>query len=156
MDVSVPDAAAREDLSDFLAALCGWTFEVGGPETGYYTMAFSNGAPVAAINTDENGAGIWVPYFAAPDITATVAAVGAAGGQVFMGPMQVMAAGTMALARPNVARAAGKEVTVWWSQGFYEQENKAIIAAMAARSRRFCGRPSRSAMAMGRGLTSAS
>ena len=41
------------------------------------------------------------------------------------------AAGSVALARPNLARAAGGEVTVWWSQGFYEQENKAIINAMA-------------------------
>jgi multiple sugar transport system substrate-binding protein len=41
------------------------------------------------------------------------------------------AAGAAALARPNLARAAGGEVTVWWSQGFYEQENKAIINAMA-------------------------
>lgn len=41
------------------------------------------------------------------------------------------AAGAMSLAKPNLARAAGGEVTVWWSQGFYEQENKAIIASMA-------------------------
>lgn len=40
-------------------------------------------------------------------------------------------AGAAALASPYLARAAGKEVTVWWSQGFYEQENKAIINAMA-------------------------
>jgi len=40
-------------------------------------------------------------------------------------------AGTAALARPNLTRAAGGEVSVWWSQGFYEQENKAIINAMA-------------------------
>jgi multiple sugar transport system substrate-binding protein len=38
--------------------------------------------------------------------------------------------GTAALVRPRRARAAG-EVTVWWTQGFYEQENKAIIDAMA-------------------------
>ena len=40
------------------------------------------------------------------------------------------AVGTAALARPKRARAAG-EVTVWWTQGFYEQENKAIIDSMA-------------------------
>jgi len=38
--------------------------------------------------------------------------------------------GASALARPNLARAASGEVSVWWSQGFYPQENKAIIAAM--------------------------
>ncbi len=40
-------------------------------------------------------------------------------------------AGTATLATPYLARAAGGTVTVWWSQGFYEQENKAIINAMA-------------------------
>lgn len=40
------------------------------------------------------------------------------------------AAGTASLIRPKSARAAG-EVNVWWTQGFYEQENKAIIDQMA-------------------------
>lgn len=39
-------------------------------------------------------------------------------------------AGMAAVMRPRRARAAG-EVTVWWTQGFYEQENKAIIDWMA-------------------------
>ena len=39
-------------------------------------------------------------------------------------------AGLAAVMRPRRARAAG-EVTVWWTQGFYEQENKAIIDSMA-------------------------
>jgi multiple sugar transport system substrate-binding protein len=38
--------------------------------------------------------------------------------------------GAAALVRPKRASAA-KEVTVWWTQGFYEQENKAIIDSMA-------------------------
>ena len=37
-----------------------------------------------------------------------------------------------ALATPSIVRAAGGEVTVWWTQGFYEQENKAIVDAMAS------------------------
>ena len=40
------------------------------------------------------------------------------------------AAAATALARPRRAKAAG-EVTVWWTQGFYEQENKAVVDAMA-------------------------
>jgi multiple sugar transport system substrate-binding protein len=39
------------------------------------------------------------------------------------------------LARPRSAKAAG-EVTVWWTQGFYEQENKAVVDAMAAWEKR--------------------
>ena len=39
-------------------------------------------------------------------------------------------AGMAVVVRPRRAKAAG-EVTVWWTQGFYEQENKAIIDWMA-------------------------
>ena len=35
------------------------------------------------------------------------------------------------IARPRTAKAAG-ELTVWWSQGFYEAENKAVIDSFAA------------------------
>jgi multiple sugar transport system substrate-binding protein len=35
------------------------------------------------------------------------------------------------LARPRSATAA-RELTVWWSQGFYEAENKAVIDSFAA------------------------
>ena len=42
----------------------------------------------------------------------------------------ISAATAVALARPQRAKAAG-EVTVWWTQGFYEQENKAVVDAMA-------------------------
>ena len=36
------------------------------------------------------------------------------------------AAAAATVARPRFAKAAG-ELTVWWSQGFYEAENKAIV-----------------------------
>ena len=35
------------------------------------------------------------------------------------------------VARPRSAKAAG-EITVWWTQGFYEAENKAVIDNLAA------------------------
>src|ERR1700742_1317498 len=47
----------------------------------------------------------------------------------------VGAAATAAMARSKSAKAAG-EITVWWTQGFYEQENKAIVDMMAAWEKR--------------------
>jgi multiple sugar transport system substrate-binding protein len=41
------------------------------------------------------------------------------------------AAAAATVARPRSAKAAG-ELTVWWSQGFYEAENKAVIDSFAA------------------------
>jgi hypothetical protein len=40
-------------------------------------------------------------------------------------------AAAAAVARPRSIKAAG-ELTVWWSQGFYEAENKAVIDSFAA------------------------
>ena len=42
-----------------------------------------------------------------------------------------LAAG-VALARPHIARAATKTLTVWWNQGFYEAEDAAFHNLVAA------------------------
>lgn len=42
-----------------------------------------------------------------------------------------LAAGA-ALARPHIARAASKTLTVWWNQGFYEAEDAAFHSLVAA------------------------
>jgi uncharacterized protein len=97
MDVSVPDAETREGLMAFLGGMFGWTFDVGGAETGYYTMGMLDGQPVCAIGQQPEGAGFWVTYLNVDDIEASVRRVLEAGGRVFMGPMAVMGAGSMAL-----------------------------------------------------------
>ena len=97
IDLTVPDAAAREGLMAFFGGLFGWTFEVGGAETGYYTMAMLDGAPVAAIGQQPQGNGFWITYLSVADIDAALARATAAGAQVLMGPMAVMGAGSMAL-----------------------------------------------------------
>jgi len=48
-----------------------------------------------------------------------------------MGGSVGLAAGSM-LVRPNIARAAGKTLTVWWNQGFYEAEDAAFHSLVAA------------------------
>lgn len=107
IDASVPDAAAREGLMAFLGSLFGWTYDVGPPETGSYTMAMSEGAPVAALGEFPEGAGFWTTYLRADDIEVTAGKVVEHGGQVFMGPMQVMDAGWMALAVDPVGAIFG-------------------------------------------------
>jgi predicted enzyme related to lactoylglutathione lyase len=96
-DMSVKDAATREALMTFFSDLFGWTFDVSGPETGNYSMARLDGDAVCAIGEQPEGMGSWVTYLKTDDIEAAIGAVGAAGGQVFMGPMQVMDVGSMAL-----------------------------------------------------------
>ncbi|MEI6361123.1 MAG: VOC family protein [Actinomycetes bacterium] len=113
-DISVKDAATREGLMQFLWDVFGWTFDVGGPDTGNYTMALLDGSPVCAIGEQPEGMGQWVTYLNAPDIEATVGRVGAAGGQVFMGPMDVMDTGSMALAMDP----AGAVFGLWQKAAF--------------------------------------
>jgi predicted enzyme related to lactoylglutathione lyase len=96
-DMSVKDASTREALMSFFGDLFGWTFDVGGPETGNYTMALLDGSPVCAIGEQPDGMGVWVTYLNAPDIEDAIGKIGASGGQVFLGPMQVMDVGSMAL-----------------------------------------------------------
>lgn len=98
IDLTVNSADDRERLVDFLCPLFGWTAEVNGPETGYYTMLRKADVAVAAIGQQPQGGGQWATYLATDDIEASAVRVAANGAQVFMGPMAVMRAGTMALA----------------------------------------------------------
>lgn len=107
LDVSVKTTAEREDLMAFLGSVFDWTFDVNGPDMGFYTMALRDGVPVCGIGENEDGAGVWVTYLAADDIGQSVEAVTAAGATVFMPPMPVGDAGTMALAMDPVGAVFG-------------------------------------------------
>jgi predicted enzyme related to lactoylglutathione lyase len=109
VDVMVADAGKQKALTAFLTDLFGLRWEVGGPETGFYAMGFVGDGAVMAVGRNEQGAGQFVTYLHCDDIAATAAAVAQAGGQVFMGPMQVMDAGSMALAMD----AAGAVFGLW-------------------------------------------
>lgn len=104
VDIMVTDAEQQSAITTFLSDLFGLRWEIGGPETGYYGMGFLGDDAVLAVGQNESGAGFPVVYMHCADIAESAAAVATAGGQVFMGPMQVMDAGTMALATdPNGA-----------------------------------------------------
>jgi len=87
----------REALMSFYTSLYGWTWEVGDENMGYYSIANADGAPVMGLGQGPGGQGALVPYFGTDDINATAAKAAELGGTVFMGPMEVPGAGTMAL-----------------------------------------------------------
>ena len=98
VDIMVTDADKQSGITSFLTNLFGMRWEIGGPETNFYGMGFIGDEQVMAVGLNEQGTGFPVVYMHAADIETSAAAVTAAGGQVFMGPMQVMDAGSMALA----------------------------------------------------------
>ena len=100
---------------DFYASLYGWTWDVGEEQMGYYSIANSDGAPVMGLGQGPGGAGAMVPYFKTDDINAAAAKAAELGGTVFMGPMDVPGAGSMAL----VADPTGAVHGFWQAADFH-------------------------------------
>jgi uncharacterized protein len=96
-DVMVETTDQRKKLMAFYTTLYGWTWDEGDESTGYYSIASSDGSAVMGCGQGPGGAGALVPYFKTSDIDASVAKATEFGGTVFMGPMQVMTVGKMAL-----------------------------------------------------------
>ena len=97
VDVAVSTTDQRERLTSFYSALFSWTWEVSGPEMGFYSIAHLDGAAVMGLGQGEGGAGVMVPYFATDDLEASGARARGLGGDVFMGPMAIADVGSMAL-----------------------------------------------------------
>jgi predicted enzyme related to lactoylglutathione lyase len=105
----------RQAATDFYGPLLGWTFEVGPPEAGYYTMCLKDGEPVAGIGelqADTQSPVAWTTYLAADDVDRSVGAVTDNGGQVLLAPMDVMGQGRMAVA----ADPTGAVFGMWQAQ----------------------------------------
>lgn len=107
IDITATTADDRERLVDFLCDLFGWTFEVTGPDTGYYTMLRHEGLDVAAVGQQPQGTARWVTYLATDDVADSARRVRESGGQVVMEPMAVMRAGSMAVAVDPVGAVFG-------------------------------------------------
>jgi hypothetical protein len=113
-DISSPDPSAG---SEFYAALFGWDAEEQhDPDGNYiYTMFSLDGESTAGMGpqppevADHGMPPMWNSYITVDDIDAAVAKWTAAGGSVFMPPMDVMTAGRMAF----VADAEGAVVALW-------------------------------------------
>ena len=95
VDLMTTDAEAART---FYKALFDWTFAIGGPESGYYSMANLGDDHVAGLGQIPSGANMpsaWSVYFASTDLDATIARIKEHGGAVMMGPMDVMEEGRM-------------------------------------------------------------
>ena len=107
VDVMIPDVGAAKR---FYTELFGWTYLDTGPAGGGYQLATLNGKQVAGIGQkqpDQPGPSVWVTYLWADDADAAGARIAAAGGNVFMGPMDVPGAGRLALALDSAGAVFG-------------------------------------------------
>jgi predicted enzyme related to lactoylglutathione lyase len=99
---------------EFYTALFGWSYQAGDEEQyGGYVTALKDGQAVAGLmrKMEDQSAmpDVWTVYLASEDIDATADAVAAAGGQVFMAPMEVPEQGHMAV----FSDAGGAAFGVW-------------------------------------------
>jgi uncharacterized protein len=102
---SDPEGARR-----FYGELLGWEFEIGGPETGHYTMCRLRGKNVAGIGGDPAPDGmptVWTTYLAIDDLDAAVKRITDNGGAIMMEPLDVMDQGRMAVATDPTGAAFG-------------------------------------------------
>jgi uncharacterized protein len=98
VDLGTPDTQAA---AAFYGGLFGWTVNVDPrPEAGGYGLATLRELNVAGVMGQMNpGPPVWSVYVAVADADETVAKIGANGGTVVAGPMDVMDAGRMAVAQ---------------------------------------------------------
>lgn len=95
----------------FYAAVFGWSFMAGPPETGGYGFLQKDGKTVAGLGPLMNpeASPAWKVYFSTPDADATAKAVEQGGGTIASQPMDVMTAGRMA----DLADPQGAEFAIW-------------------------------------------
>jgi predicted enzyme related to lactoylglutathione lyase len=106
VDLASPDLAAS---AAFYSALFGWEAKDQGPEAGHYHMFEKDGVAVAGAGPImmEGQPPAWTTYISVTDADQAVAQVTAAGGTVFVEPMDVLDVGRMAVfADPTGAAAA--------------------------------------------------
>jgi len=106
VDLASPDLAAS---AAFYASLFGWEAHDQGPEAGHYHMFEKDGVPVAGAGPImmDGQPPSWTTYVSVTDADTTIAKIKAAGGTVFVEPMDVLDVGRMAVfADPTGAAAA--------------------------------------------------
>jgi predicted enzyme related to lactoylglutathione lyase len=85
----------------FYSSQFGWDIEHGGAEVGGYSIARLDGRQVAAVGPVMGPPGTpsaWTTYFASSDADASATRIVTAGGQIVMGPMDVMDQGRLVVA----------------------------------------------------------
>ncbi len=106
VDLASPDLSASVA---FYSSLFGWDAQDQGEEAGHYHMFEKGGVPVAGAGPImmEGQPPAWTPYISVRDADQSIGKVKAAGGMVFVEPMDVLDVGRMAVfADPTGAAAA--------------------------------------------------
>lgn len=103
IDTEQPDATAART---FYAELFGWTFQQVGDT---YWIASLSGQDVAGLGIADGGDATWNSYLAVDDADAAAASVGANGGRVAGGPVDVGPAGRTA----TIVDPTGAPVRLW-------------------------------------------
>ncbi|AHI01079.1 hypothetical protein BC739_003533 [Kutzneria viridogrisea] len=115
VDLSTPDIEASKE---FYAALFGWQYEVGPPETHGYTQALLRGKTVAGLMQPPPGQDemppSWTTYLAAEDAEAALKSVVDNGGQPFTGVIDVRGQGKMWIAADPTGAVFGA-----WQSGVH-------------------------------------
>jgi predicted enzyme related to lactoylglutathione lyase len=94
----------------FYSGLFGWEIPDLPPEAGGYCIALLHGKEVAGLGGQQNpGPPYWTTYVNVDDLAATTEKVKANGGTVYMEPMEVMQAGSMAV----YADPQGAAISAW-------------------------------------------
>jgi uncharacterized protein len=108
VDIASPNLEASRE---FYGKLFGWESQIGGPEMGGYTVFMKNGKMVAggAPTMSPEQPPAWSTYVITADADTTAQKVRDAGGQVIMGPMDVMDIGRMAVFNDT----EGAFINVW-------------------------------------------
>ncbi|MGC9960414.1 MAG: VOC family protein [Acidimicrobiales bacterium] len=107
VDIGTPDPEAGVK---FYSELFGWESHDMGEESGHYTIVSKAGKQVAAISgAQDPGPPHWTTYVNVDDVDAVAAKVEPAGGSVIFGPMDVMAAGRMAIFQDTT----GATIAAW-------------------------------------------
>jgi len=82
----------------FYSELFGWEGRDMGEEAGHYTVVSKDGRQVAAISpAQDSGPPRWTTYINVDDVDGAAGKAESAGGRVIVAPMDVMAAGRMAI-----------------------------------------------------------
>jgi len=97
IDVMVETAEQHHDLRAFFTTLFDWTWDVGGPEMGYYSIASHNGAPVLGLGQNEGSHGEITTYFKSSNIDDGLQKAVELGASVALPATKVMDVGTMAV-----------------------------------------------------------
>lgn len=98
LDLATSDAAAARA---FYGNLFGWTYDIAGPEMGFYAMVKLGDRFVGGIGQappQMNVPPAWTPYLACADAQATLADVQARGGRLVFGPMDIPGQGVQVVA----------------------------------------------------------